>query len=109
MPILNALIAATAFGLSAPLSKLLLDVVSPLFLAGLLYLGAGVFLGLTRPVWRRRPKVGRPLTPRDRGILAALVLVGGVLLTAATARADVPLDGGCKVVLIDLIAIGSRS
>ncbi|HMF93543.1 MAG TPA: hypothetical protein VKE96_04580 [Vicinamibacterales bacterium] len=37
------------------------------------------------------------------------VLVGGVLLTAATARADVPLDGGCKVVLIDLIAIGSRS
>src|SRR5262245_65815312 len=36
MPILNALIAAVAFGLSAPLSKLLLDVVSPWFLAGLL-------------------------------------------------------------------------
>jgi drug/metabolite transporter (DMT)-like permease len=79
MPILNALIAAVAFGLSAPLAKLLLDVVSPLFLAGLLYLGAGVFLGLTRLVWRRRPMAGRPLTPRDRGILAALVLVGGVL------------------------------
>src|SRR5262249_56103395 len=79
MPILNALIAAVVFGLSAPLWKLLVDVVSPLFLAGLLSLGAGVFLGLTRLVWRRRPKVGRPLTPRDRGILAALVLVGGVL------------------------------
>ena len=78
MPILNALIAALAFGLSAPLSKLLLDVVSPLFLAGLLYLGAGLFLGLTRLVWRR-PRSGRPLTPRDRGILTALVLVGGVL------------------------------
>jgi drug/metabolite transporter (DMT)-like permease len=79
MPILNALIAAVAFGLSAPLAKLLLDVVSPLFLAGLLYLGAGLFLGLTRLVWRRRPMAGRPLTARDRGILAALVLVGGVL------------------------------
>src|SRR4030095_3472042 len=79
MPILNALIAAVAFGLSAPLSKLLLDVVSPLFLARLLYLGAGRFLGLTRLVWRRRPRAGRPLAPRDRGILAALVLVGGVL------------------------------
>jgi drug/metabolite transporter (DMT)-like permease len=79
MPILNALIAAVAFGLSAPLSKLLLDVVSPLFLAGLLYLGAGLFLGLTRLVWRQRPRAGRRLTPRDRGILAALVLVGGVL------------------------------
>jgi drug/metabolite transporter (DMT)-like permease len=78
MPILKALIAALAFGLSAPLAKLLLAVVPPLFLAGLLYLGAGVFLGLTRLVWRRRP-TGRPLTLRDRWILAAVVLVGGVL------------------------------
>src|SRR2546428_7655631 len=79
MPILKALIAALAFGLSAPLAKLLLDVVPPLFLAGLLYLGVGVFLGLTRLVWRRRPTAGRPLTPRDRWILAAVVLAGGVL------------------------------
>src|SRR5439155_14304701 len=73
------LIAALAFGLSAPLAKLLLDVVSPLFLAGLLYLGAGVFLGLVRLAWRRRPAVGRPLTARERWILAAVVLAGGVL------------------------------
>src|SRR5438093_1453554 len=79
MPILKALIAALAFGLSAPLAKLLLAVVPPLFLAGLLYLGAGVFLGLTRLVWRRRSTAGRPLTLRDRWILAAVVLVGGVL------------------------------
>ena len=79
MPILKALIAALAFGLSAPLAKLLLAVVPPLFLAGLLYLGAGVFLGLTRLVWRRRPTAGRRLTLRDRWILAAVVLVGGVL------------------------------
>jgi drug/metabolite transporter (DMT)-like permease len=78
MPVLNALIAALGFGLSAPLAKLLLDAVTPLFLAGLLYLGAGVFLGVTRVVWRR-PTSGRPMTRRDRWILAAVVLVGGVL------------------------------
>ncbi|PYN73411.1 MAG: EamA family transporter [Candidatus Rokuibacteriota bacterium] len=79
MPIVKVLIAALAFGLSAPLAKLLLDVVSPLFLAGLLYLGAGVFLGLVRLAWRRRPAVGRPLTARERWILAAVVVAGGVL------------------------------
>src|SRR2546425_13163753 len=79
MPVLKALIAALTFGLSAPLAKLLVDVVSPLFLAGLLYLGAGLFLGLTRLVWRRRPTAGRPLAPRDRRILAAVVLGGRVL------------------------------
>src|SRR5215813_1037939 len=79
MAILNALIAALAFGLSAPLAKRLLDVVPPLFLAGVLYLGAGVFLGGARLLWRRRPASGRPLTARDRWILAGVVLVGGVL------------------------------
>ena len=79
MAILNALIAALAFGLSAPLAKRLLDTVPPLFLAGILYLGAGIFLGLVRRFWRRRPATGRPLTARDRGILAGVVLVGGVL------------------------------
>jgi len=78
MAILNALIAALAFGLSAPLSKRLLDVVPPLFLAGVLYLGAGIFLGLARRLWRRQP-TGRPLTARDRWILAGVVLAGGVL------------------------------
>jgi drug/metabolite transporter (DMT)-like permease len=78
MAILNVLVAALAFGLSAPLAKRLLDVVPPLFLAGILYLGAGVFLGLARRVWRRRP-AGRALGPRDRWILAGVVLAGGVL------------------------------
>src|SRR5438128_3677554 len=79
MAILKVLIAALAFGLSAPLAKRLLDVVPPRFLAGLLYLGAGVFLGVVRLVWRRRPAAGRPLTVRDRLILAGVVLAGGIL------------------------------
>ena len=79
MAILHALIAALAFGLSAPLAKRLLDVVPPLFLAGLLYLGAGIFLGVVRPFWRRRPATGRPLNWRDRWTLVGVVLAGGVL------------------------------
>ena len=79
MAILNALIAALAFGLSAPLAKRLLEVVSPLFLAGILYLGAGIFLGLVRRFWRNRPATGRPLSARDRWTLAGVVLTGGLL------------------------------
>jgi drug/metabolite transporter (DMT)-like permease len=79
MAILKVLIAALAFGLSAPLAKRLLDVLPPLFLAGVLYLGAGVFLGLARLLWRRRPAAGRALTARDCWILAGVVLAGGVL------------------------------
>ena len=79
MPILKALIAAVTFGLSAPLAKLLVDIVPPLFLAGLLYLGAGVLLGLARFVWRRRAPADRPLTRDGRWILGGVVLAGGVL------------------------------
>src|SRR5262245_25665326 len=79
MAILKVLIAALLFGLSAPLAKRLLDVMSPLFLAGVLYLGAGVLVGLARRVWRARPATGRPLTARDRGILAGVVVTGGLL------------------------------
>ena len=45
-PLLYAIISAVLFGLSAPLSKLLLGDISPTALAGLLYLGAfaGLFL-----------------------------------------------------------------
>ena len=43
-PILYILISASLFGLSSPLAKLLLKDISPITLAGLLYLGA--FLGL---------------------------------------------------------------
>src|ERR1043165_6597640 len=39
-----ALLAAALFGASTPLAKLLIDDLSPLLLAGLLYLGSGVGL-----------------------------------------------------------------
>jgi drug/metabolite transporter (DMT)-like permease len=78
MSALQALLAAAMFGLSVPLAKRLLDVGSPLFLAGLLYLGAGLFLTGVRAVTRLR-RSPRPLEARERVILVGVVLTGGVL------------------------------
>jgi drug/metabolite transporter (DMT)-like permease len=69
--------AAVLFGLSAPLAKVLLVAVTPVLLAGLLYLGAA--LGLTAYRWlappTREPGLGRGDLPK----LAGVVLAGGVL------------------------------
>src|SRR5882724_4074945 len=78
MSVFQALLAAAMFGLSAPLAKRLLDVASPLFLAGLLYLGAGLFLTAVRVATRSR-RSRRALAPREHVILAGVVLTGGVL------------------------------
>lgn len=55
-PVLYALLAALLFGLNAPAAKLLVARVDPLFMAALLYLGAGAgMLGLG---WLRRGRAG---------------------------------------------------
>lgn len=41
-PIIYAIAAAVLFGLNAPLSKLILQKISPLLMASLLYFGAGI-------------------------------------------------------------------
>ena len=53
-PALPALAAALLFGASTPLAKLLVGNVPPLLLAGLLYLGSGLGLGLVLLVRRAR-------------------------------------------------------
>jgi drug/metabolite transporter (DMT)-like permease len=69
--------AAALFGLSAPMAKVLLGAVSPVLLAGLLYLGAAAGLWLHRAV---RPVTHEaPLTRDDWPKLAAVVLAGGIL------------------------------
>jgi len=81
-----ALLSAALFGASTPLAKLLLGATSPLLLAGLLYLGAGVGLFL----WSR----GRlkPIARGDVPWLAAAVAAGGIagpaLLMFGLARTD---------------------
>jgi drug/metabolite transporter (DMT)-like permease len=66
------------FGLSTPLAKLLLTGVSPVLLAGLLYLGSGIGLTALRWVRRLRGAQGPPLVAADIPWLAGAVLFGGV-------------------------------
>jgi drug/metabolite transporter (DMT)-like permease len=80
---LYVIASAMFFGLSAPLSKILVRGISPVALAGLLYLGA--FLGLSIIALGRRrlaPKSaggGSPLRKRDLVWLAGSILTGGIL------------------------------
>jgi drug/metabolite transporter (DMT)-like permease len=71
------LTAAALFGLSAPLSKLLLGSIPPVLLAGLLYLGAAAGLWLHRLV---RPTTSEAQLRRtDLPMLAVVVAAGGIL------------------------------
>ena len=74
-----ALAAAALFGASTPFAKLLLEEVSPVVLAGLLYLGSGLGLALIR-LARSADASPReaPLAARDWGWLAGAILAGGV-------------------------------
>ena len=71
-----ALLAAALFGAATPLSKLLLDHVSPWMLAALLYLGSGMGLW----AFRRCTRASKVVLPRaEAGWLAAAILCGGVI------------------------------
>jgi drug/metabolite transporter (DMT)-like permease len=74
------IIAAALFGASAPFSKLLLDNVTPLQLAGLLYLGSGLSLLLVKLV-RSSLKLDRDtakLEKADMPWLLGAVVSGGI-------------------------------
>ena len=76
--IVFALIAAALFGASTPFAKWLAGDVTPVLLAGLLYLGSGLGLSLVR-VLRDRKIQGTNLPPSQWSWLLGAVLFGGVL------------------------------
>lgn len=65
-PVLYALLAALLFGLNTPAAKLLITRVDPLFMAALLYLGAGIGMLLFGLVRR-----GRAGVPHESGLTRA--------------------------------------
>ncbi|MBE0410351.1 MAG: EamA family transporter [Anaerolineales bacterium] len=81
-PILQALGAAILFGASTPLSKMLLQEIEPVILAGLLYLGCGlsaIILRLFRLALEKDVPIEADLTQRDIPWLAGAVIAGGIL------------------------------
>lgn len=73
-----ALAAAVLFGASTPLAKRLTDALSPLLLAGLLYLGSGIGLTLVR-LLRDRGWQPSGLTRFEWPWLLAAIFFGGML------------------------------
>ncbi len=73
---LLGLAAAVSFGVSTPISKGLLDSVSPQLLAGLLYLGA--FLALATLIPARRRSAEARIRRADLPRLGVLTLAGGI-------------------------------
>jgi drug/metabolite transporter (DMT)-like permease len=99
-----ALASAVLFGASTPFAKLLLGSVDPWLMAGLLYLGAGVGLGvihLSRGVLRL-PAVEAPLRRPDVPWLAAVILFGGVLGPLLLMLGLVRTDAAAASLLLNL-------
>jgi len=83
----GALGAALLFGAGAPLAKMLLGAAGPWMLAGILYLGCGVGLGLWRLARRgERARLERSAIPWLAGAIALGGVVGPVLLLWGLAR-----------------------
>src|SRR5438132_9834681 len=81
--VLYALASAALFGVSTPAAKVLLGAIDPAVLAGLLYSGAGIGIGLLRGL---TPRVFGPanapqasLRRKDVPWLAAAIAAGGVV------------------------------
>ncbi|UKJ74076.1 DMT family transporter [Azospirillum brasilense] len=77
----TAILAAVLFGVSTPLAKLLVHDLSPWMLAGLLYLGSGIGLGLVRlarGLTRSRKRSERGLRGAEWLWLLAAVAAGGI-------------------------------
>lgn len=76
-----ALLGAALFGASTPIAKLLVGEIGPVMLAGLLYAGSGLGLGLWLAVRGSLSRAaGRPrFAPGDYKWLAGAVILGGVI------------------------------
>jgi len=117
-PLIYALASAVLFGLSSPLAKLLLGDISPVALAGLLYLGA--FLGLScyslvtfKKTYSPENKATR-LAKRDLPWLSGAILAGGIvapiclmlglnLISGFSASLLLNLEGICTAIIAVVI------
>lgn len=99
-----ALAAAALFGASTPLVKLLVGDLSPLLLAGLLYLGSGLGLAAIRLSRDRGWKPGG-LGPGEWRWLAGAITFGGVLGPALLVFGLTRADAGAASLMLNLEAV----
>ena len=111
--ILLAILAAALYAISSPLSKLLLDAVPPTLLAGLLYLGAGLGMGVIALVRRllHTPRTEEPFTRSDAPYVLAMIgldIAAPILLLlglSMTSAANASLLNNFEIVSTALIAL----
>jgi len=99
-----ALGAALLFGASTPLAKALLRDVSPVLLAGLLYLGSGIGLGLVR-IARDRGWRTPPMAKKEWSWLLLAIGFGGVLGPLALMLGLTRTPGATASLLLNLEAV----
>lgn len=86
IPVFQAILASILFGISAPLSKLLLADVEPIPLTAFLYLGSGLGAAiaiLAQRAFHQRTQMEAKLSKTDIPWLIGAVFVGGILAPIA--------------------------
>lgn len=108
-PILSALAAAILYAVGIPLSKVLLRTTEPVYLAGFLYLGAGLgMLPLSRVTRRERAaRLDRSDLPYTLGMIVLDIAAPILLLLGlrSAPAAAVSLIGNFEIVATALIAL----
>lgn len=107
--ILSALGSALLFGASTPLAKVAVSSADPLLIAGLLYLGSGIGLAISRTI-RAGPLTKRKETPLSRADLpwlAGATLVGGVAGPALLLLGLLSTQASTASLLLNLEAVAT--
>jgi len=102
--VVHALLAAALFGASTPFAKLLVGEMSPVLLAGLLYLGSGIGLALFRLVRDHGWKSSGIVRSEWPWLLGA-ILFGGVLAPVALLFGLLTISGSTASLLLNLEAV----
>jgi hypothetical protein len=106
-----ALLSAALFGASTPVAKLLTREVSPLMLAGILYLGSGLGLLLWLALRRTMMRAERitPLARVDLPWIGAATAAGGITGPALLMFGLLRTDAASASLLLNLEASSPRS
>ena len=106
-----AIASALLFGASTPCAKRLLgEGIDPFVLAGLLYLGSGVGLGVLQRIRRDdNSHVEAPLRGRDLPWLAAIIVCGGVIGPALLMLGLTTTPGSAASLLLNLESLATMA